>query len=252
MSTELKPIETMTMVPFAQQQVMLSELNDFTKNILKDKQDFGTIPGCGNKPTLFKPGAEKLLKAFGLAADIETKIEHMDSGHREYISKCTLIHIKSCNVVASAEGSCSTMEKKYRYVNKKENPDIADKYNTCLKMASKRALVAAVLIGTGASSIFTQDIEDMPKESLNNKPSSNSNGSGNQSYDNKVCPNCKQKKLGYSLHNQSEYYCWHCKTKIAKSEYDIIMSQKRTDPQEATGEWVDTDQPPEPESPYNG
>lgn len=41
-----------------------------------------------------------------------------------------------------------------------ENPDIADVYNTVLKMADKRALVAATLIGTGASSMFTQDHED--------------------------------------------------------------------------------------------
>ncbi len=41
------------------------------------------------------------------------------------------------------------------------NPDIADIENTILKMADKRALVAATLIATGCSDIFTQDIEDM-------------------------------------------------------------------------------------------
>ena len=42
------------------------------------------------------------------------------------------------------------------------NPDIADIENTILKMADKRALVAATLIGTGCSDIFTQDLEDAP------------------------------------------------------------------------------------------
>lgn len=42
------------------------------------------------------------------------------------------------------------------------NPDIADTYNTILKMAKKRALVDAVLSATAASSLFTQDIEDNP------------------------------------------------------------------------------------------
>lgn len=42
------------------------------------------------------------------------------------------------------------------------NEDIADQYNTVLKMANKRSLVAAVLNSTAASDIFTQDIEDMP------------------------------------------------------------------------------------------
>lgn len=42
------------------------------------------------------------------------------------------------------------------------NDDIADQYNTVLKMSNKRALVAAVLNTTAASDIFTQDIEDLP------------------------------------------------------------------------------------------
>ena len=41
------------------------------------------------------------------------------------------------------------------------NEDVADQYNTVLKMANKRSLVAAVLNATAASDIFTQDIEDM-------------------------------------------------------------------------------------------
>ncbi len=41
------------------------------------------------------------------------------------------------------------------------NEDLADQYNTVLKMANKRSLVAAVLNATAASDIFTQDIEDM-------------------------------------------------------------------------------------------
>lgn len=43
------------------------------------------------------------------------------------------------------------------------NEDVADQYNTVLKMANKRSLVAAVLNATAASDIFTQDIEDMPE-----------------------------------------------------------------------------------------
>jgi hypothetical protein len=44
-----------------------------------------------------------------------------------------------------------------------QNEDVADQYNTVLKMANKRSLVAAVLNATAASDIFTQDIEDMPQ-----------------------------------------------------------------------------------------
>jgi len=42
-----------------------------------------------------------------------------------------------------------------------ENTEPFELINTLQKMAQKRALVAAVLIGTGASQFFTQDVEDM-------------------------------------------------------------------------------------------
>jgi len=41
-----------------------------------------------------------------------------------------------------------------------DNPDLPDSWNTVLKMADKRALVAAVLNATAASDVFTQDLED--------------------------------------------------------------------------------------------
>jgi hypothetical protein len=42
------------------------------------------------------------------------------------------------------------------------NPDIADQVNTLQKMAQKRALIAATLIGVNASEYFTQDLDDLP------------------------------------------------------------------------------------------
>ena len=36
---------------------------------MKKDRDYGVIPGCGNKPSLLKPGAEKLAAAFMLAID---------------------------------------------------------------------------------------------------------------------------------------------------------------------------------------
>lgn len=51
-------------------------------------------------------------------------------------------------------------------VGKIENPDIADQYNTCLKMAKKRAQVDATLTVAGASDLLTQDLEDLPPASV--------------------------------------------------------------------------------------
>jgi len=50
---------------------------------------------------------------------------------------------------------------KYKSDGKVENPDIADTYNTVLKMAKKRAYVDGILSATAASDIFTQDLEDI-------------------------------------------------------------------------------------------
>lgn len=67
------------------------------------------------------------------------------------------------------KGGCGTTFEDYdpaitdQEIGKVENPDIADVYNTCEKMADKRAFVAAVLKVTGASEVFTQDLEDMNK-----------------------------------------------------------------------------------------
>jgi hypothetical protein len=47
-----------------------------------------------------------------------------------------------------------------RYLpDRAENPDIADTYNTVLKMAKKRAHVDAAITACAASDIFTQDVE---------------------------------------------------------------------------------------------
>jgi hypothetical protein len=57
-----------------------------------------------------------------------------------------------------------------------ENPDIADQYNTILKMAEKRAFVCGVLICTAASGLFTQDIEDLRSNMEEEPPAPPSNG----------------------------------------------------------------------------
>jgi hypothetical protein len=50
------------------------------------------------------------------------------------------------------------------YVYRVPNPEISDIINTVEKMAQKRALIAAVLIATGISGMFTQDLEDLQPE----------------------------------------------------------------------------------------
>ena len=57
-----------------------------------------------------------------------------------------------------SEGDPSITNQK---AGKVENPDIADCYNTVLKISKKRAYVDATIAATAASDIFTQDLEDL-------------------------------------------------------------------------------------------
>ena len=55
-------------------------------------------------------------------------------------------------------------------VGRVPNPDIADVDNTILKMAEKRALIAATLIATNVSDFFTQDMEDFADVTITATP----------------------------------------------------------------------------------
>lgn len=187
------------------------------QDVMRAGQDFGVVPGTGNKPSLLKPGAEKLSMFFGLRPRFEilertedwTGESHGGEPFFYYLVRCYLT--RNGQDMASMEGSCNSWEKKYRYrkgervcpecgasaiikgkaeygggwvcFGKKggcgakfqagdqsiegqqsgqvPNADIFDQVNTILKMAEKRALVATVLVATGASEFFTQDMEDI-------------------------------------------------------------------------------------------
>ena len=116
---------------------------------------YDVIPGT-DKPTLLQPGAEKLAVTFRLAPNFlcVDRLEEWEQGFFAYRFRCELLHQVTGTLVASAEGSCNSRERRYR------NQDAYTIANTVLKMAQKRAFVAAVIKATGASDLFTQDLED--------------------------------------------------------------------------------------------
>lgn len=83
--------------------------------VMRDKEHYGTIPGCGDKPTLLQPGAQKLLMTFRLAPEYEIQERDMGQGHREYRVQVTLKSIQSGSFVGQGVGCCSTMEGKFRF-----------------------------------------------------------------------------------------------------------------------------------------
>lgn len=147
------PMEAMSVAGVTNQVALIQSV---MKSVMQKDVHYGVIPGCGNKPTLFKPGAEKLLLTFRLRADysVESKVE--TDTFIMYTIKCALYHINTGLAWGSGIGACNSKERKYK------SNDPWDIQNTILKMGEKRSLTAAILNATAASDIFTQDIEDMP------------------------------------------------------------------------------------------
>lgn len=93
---------------------------DFVREVISKcmKKDvhFGIIQGTKDQ-TLFKPGIELLTQTFMLTPDYDVRRTDLPNGHREYEITCTLMHRATGAFVAKGMGSCSTMEKKYRWRN---------------------------------------------------------------------------------------------------------------------------------------
>lgn len=190
---------------------MTRRIQEIMQAVMQDGQHYGMIPGCGDKPVLLKPGAEKLCVLFRLACIPTVETIDLGGGHREYRVRTEVRHITSGDLWGVGVGSCSSMESKYRWrtsdrvcprcskptiikgkaeygggwicfskkggcgakfssgdrsiegqdVGRCENPDIADQWNTILKMAKKRSLVDAAITATAASDLFTQDLDDL-------------------------------------------------------------------------------------------
>jgi len=168
-------------------------LNHIFRSIMQSGTDYGVVPGT-EKPTLLKPGAELLRRAFGYTyTEEESGVEDLEKGIFFYKVK---VHFFRDGVeIGTGIGSCNNMETRYasRWVFDSDVPagmeiaglkyrdrdsrktgksyrqyliepslnEKATQANTILKMAKKRAFVDGILSLTGASRIFTQDVEDL-------------------------------------------------------------------------------------------
>ncbi len=156
--------------------------------VMKKDLHYGTIPGT-QKPTLYKPGSEKLLSTFRIS--IQPEVEDLSFGGDfiRYRVTCKAYDSRG-GFLGAGIGECSTDEEKYKwrgivceaewesipedqrrlkfYRNGNQMKQIrtnpADLANTVLKMAKKRAQIDVTLTVTAASDIFDQDIEDLSPE----------------------------------------------------------------------------------------
>ena len=100
--------------------VAYQAMKEFVEGILRKDVDFGTIPGTP-KPTLYKPGAEKLMRFFGVSVELDalsavedwTGADH--DGEAFFYYRYKALAFRGDMKIAEAVGSCSSWEKKYRY-----------------------------------------------------------------------------------------------------------------------------------------
>lgn len=96
-----------------QRQVNL--IQEIMRRVMKNGEHYGTIPGCGPKPVLLKPGAEKLCTAFRIAPHFHINKSDTLNGHREYEIVCELKAMHTGVTICEGVGTCSTLEGKYRF-----------------------------------------------------------------------------------------------------------------------------------------
>lgn len=135
----------------------ITQFQQLVQSQLKQNHDYGIIPGTP-KPTLLKPGAEKILMLMGLRSEFEIvdSTRDFEKGFFQYQVRCKLY--RGDILITEGLGAANTKERKYL----KQDPFTID--NTVLKIAKKRALIDAVLLVASLSEVFTQDIEDMDLE----------------------------------------------------------------------------------------
>jgi len=174
-------------------QARMQTIVEVMANVLEDGKDYGKIPGT-DKPTLYKPGAEKLMLTFQLAA-MDPITDILSSSDEVHYRMRVPIESADGRVVAVGVGEASSNEEKYRWRRPVcdeeffETPEAmrrekwmrgrdggknfkvkqirtspADVANTILKMAHKRAFIHGTLLATAASGVFNQDLEDFTRE----------------------------------------------------------------------------------------
>ena len=200
----------------------ISNFQVMVEKNLNSGQDFGVIPGTG-KPTLLKPGAEKIQMLMGVTSEYEVtnKIEDYEKGFFAYTVRCTLS--KGGTKITEGLGSCNTKEKRYR------NQDTFMIVNTVLKMAKKRAQVDATLTIASLSNVFTQDIEDM--DNFNQKERMDNMSDGDAASTKLTFGKHKGMTLGEVAKEDKSYLSWlseNAKQDDLKQAAAMVLDPKRS------------------------
>ena len=127
MTTDLTTIEESRFLPALTTDMAARRYNtlvEFVQTVMRPNVDYGVIPGTP-KPTLLKPGAEKLTTLFGLTVRFQM-VEHVADWIGEaYSGEPFFYYLYRCQLwrgdllIAEADGSCNSRESKYRWREQK-------------------------------------------------------------------------------------------------------------------------------------
>ena len=94
----------------------IEELQRFVKAYMVEDEDFGVIPGT-EKPTLYKPGAEKLCDVYGFQRlfEVTARVEDWDRGLFHYEVRCDLVSMRNGLTIAQGLGNANSKEERYRW-----------------------------------------------------------------------------------------------------------------------------------------
>ena len=118
-----------------------------------------------SKPVLLQPGAHAIAHAYGYSLEPEVIAGPMEApvdvnAHFTMVVRCR-VTTRDGRLVGVAFGSASSTiwsSRQGRYVGRAADPDKV--HNSAMKMAVKRAVVAAVRQSTDAASLFAEDVEE--------------------------------------------------------------------------------------------
>lgn len=205
--------------------------------------DYGIIPGT-KKRCLFKPGAEKTQKLFGLGCSFQLVDKEVDrqSNFAMYTYKCKVFSLRNPDVtIAECDGSVNSQETKYKerkvWRKKKvqnargeikevseqitEETPIYDILNTIQKMAQKRAMIGATILATGASDYFSQDVLEPEDFKPQAEPTQQPQTSEPASQEEAPVHTCGKKMMLSKYPNretgQIDWYCIGCKASIPRA-----------------------------------
>ena len=119
----LIPVEYEAFMPVLSIQQAVERFNamvEFVRTVMREGVDYGQIPGI-DKPTLLKPGAEKLCTLFGLSSRFQLIHSVEDWNGSEHNGEPFFYYLYRCQLwrgdllIAEGDGSCNSFEQKYRY-----------------------------------------------------------------------------------------------------------------------------------------